>query len=605
MASDNNLKLDALDFQGIKTNFKSYLQAQDQFRDYNFEGSGLNVLLDLLAYNTYYNSFYLNMVAAESFLTTAQKRNSVVNLAKSLNYTPRSVTSASISGTATLTVTGAPTSVTIPAYTSFRGTVDGKAFNFLNTSSVIITPLAGVYSATMSLKEGRYINRRYSVNLNDSDQRFLIPNKDVDTSTLTVSVLNSSVDSTTRTFSKVDSLVEVASTTRVYYIEEVEDGQFEIKFGDGVFGVALDAGNIVIFEYLVSNGSSANDIESLTYTDAINNVTSIAFVASDPAAGGSDRETVNQIKFNAPKAYEAQNRVVTADDYKTLMLQQATVDSCVVWGGEDNDPPTFGKVFIAVKPTTGDVLTATEKLNLINSVIKPKKVLTISTEIVDPEYIFIIVDAIVKYQSDTTILSSAEIKQLVIDTIKLYNLNEINQFSKYFRYSKLSRLIDVTERSILSSVTTAQMRKEVDIQLGVGTRYEVGFSNPIDNATNGRPSTHPNGVGNKITSNSFTFGGFSNCFLEDNNGIIRIYRVLGIENIAVSNNAGTIDYATGKIILTNFAPTAFNDGSTTLKITAAPQDKDILPLRGQIITIRDADISVTMIDDKSISLVNR
>lgn len=605
MASDNNLKLDALDFQGIKGNFKSYLQAQDQFRDYNFEGSGLNVLLDLLAYNTYYNSFYLNMVAAEAFLPTAQKRNSVVNLAKSLNYTPRSVTSASISGTATLTVTGSPTSVTIPAYTSFRGLVDGKAFNFLNTSSVIVSPASGVYSATMSLKEGRYINRRYSVNLNDSDQRFLIPNKDVDTSTLSVSVLNSSVDSTTRTFSRITNLTEVTSTTRAYYIEEVEDGQFEIKFGDGVFGVALDAGNIVVLEYLVSSGASANDIETLTYTDAINNVTSIGFVASDPAAGGSDRETINQIKFNAPKAYEAQNRVVTADDYKTLMLQQATVDSCVVWGGEDNDPPTYGKVFIAVKPTTGDVLTATEKLNLINSVIKPKKVLTVSTEIVDPEYLFIIVDAIVKYQSDATISTSAEIKQLVINTIKTYNLNEINQFSKYFRYSKLSRLIDVSERSILSSVTTAQMRKELDVQLGVGTRYEIGFSNRIDNSTNGRPATHPNGVGNKITSNAFTFGGFSNCFLEDNNGIIRIYRVLGVENISVSNNAGTIDYTTGKIILTNFAPTAFNDGGTTLKVTAVPQDKDILPLRGQIITIRDADISVTMIDDKSISLVSR
>jgi len=605
MASDNNLKLDALDFQGIKTNFKSYLQAQDQFRDYNFEGSGLNVLLDLLAYNTYYNSFYLNMVAAEAFLPTAQKRNSVVNLAKSLNYTPRSVTSATISGTATLTLTSSPVNITIPAYTSFTGSVDGITHNFLNTSAVVISPTSGVYSATMTLKEGRYINRRYTVNLNDSDQRFLIPNTTVDTSTLTVSVLNSSVDSTTRTFSKVTNLVEVTSTTRVYYIEEAEDGQFEIKFGDGVFGVALDAGNIVVLEYLVSNGSSANDIESLTYADAIAGVTTINFVSSDPASGGSDRETINQIKFNAPKAYEAQNRVVTADDYKTLMLQQATVDSCVVWGGEDNEPPTFGKVFIAIKPTTGDVLTATEKLNLINSVIKPKKVLTISTEIVDPEYLFIIVDATVKYQSDATISTSAEIKQLVIDTIKAYNTNEINQFSKYFRYSKLSRLIDVSERSILSSVTTAQMRKELDVQLGVGTRYEIGFSNRIDNATNGRPATHPNGVGNKVTSNAFTFGGFSNCFLEDNNGIIRIYRVSGIENITVSNNAGTIDYTTGKIVLTNFAPTAFNDGGTTLKMTAVPQDKDILPLRGQIITIRDADISVTMVDDKSISLVSR
>jgi hypothetical protein len=605
MASDNNLKLDALDFQGIKTNFKSYLQAQDQFRDYNFEGSGLNVLLDLLAYNTYYNSFYLNMVAAESFLTTAQKRNSVVNLAKSLNYTPRSVTSASISGTATLTVTGAPTSVTIPAYTSFRGTVDGKAFNFLNTSSVIITPLAGVYSATMTLKEGRYINRRYSVNLNDSDQRFLIPNKDVDTSTLTVSVLNSSVDSTTRTFSKVESLVEVASTTRVYYIEEVEDGQFEIKFGDGVFGVALDAGNIVVLEYLVSNGTGANDIQTLTYADAISGVTSISFASTSPATGGADRETINQIKFNAPKAYEAQNRVVTADDYKTLMLQQSTVESCVVWGGEDNDPPTYGKVFIAVKPTVGDVLTATEKLNLINSVINPKKVLTVSTELVDPEYTYIIIDVIVKYLSDSTILSAAEIQQFVIDTIKTYNTDEINQFSKYFRYSKLSRLIDTTERSILSNVMSARMRKEIDVQLGAGTRYEISFSNAIDNATNGRPTTHPYGVGNKITSNAFTLGGFSNCFLEDNNGVIRIYRVLGIENIGVSINAGSINYTTGKIILTSFAPTAFNDGSTTLKITAVPQDKDILPLRSQIISIRDADITVTMLDDKSISLVNR
>jgi hypothetical protein len=355
----------------------------------------------------------------------------------------------------------------------------------------------------------------------------------------------------------------------------------------------------------VSNGTLANDIQTLTYADAIAGVTGITFVSTDPAAGGADRESINQIKFNAPKSYEAQNRVVTADDYKTLMLQQATVDSCVVWGGEDNDPPTYGRVFIAVKPKVGDVLTATEKLNLINSVINPKKILTVTSEIVDPEYTYIIIDATVKYLSDSTIMSPAEIKQLVINTIKTYNTDEINQFSKYFRYSKLSRLIDTTERSILSNVMSAQMRKEVDVQLGVGARYEISFSNAIDNATNGRPTTSAYGVGNKLTSNAFTLGGFSNCFLEDNNGVIRIYRVSGLDNIAVSINAGTINYTTGKIILTNFAPTAFNDGSTTLKVTAVPQDKDILPLRSQIISIRDDDISVTMLDDKSISLVNR
>jgi hypothetical protein len=605
MASDNNLKIDALDFQGIKTNFKSYLQAQDQFRDYNFEGSGLNVLLDLLAYNTYYNSFYLNMVAAEAFLPTAQKRNSVVNLAKSLNYTPRSVTSASISGIATLTLTSSPTSITIPRYTSFTGTVDGVAYNFLNTNSVIVSPTSGVYSSALSLREGRYINRRYTVNLNDVEQRFLIPNTNVDTSTLTVSVLNSSVDSTTRTFSKTDNLVEIASTTTVYYIEEAEDGQFEVKFGDGVFGVALDAGNIVVLEYLVSNGSSANDIDSLTYADAIAGVTTITFVASDPAAGGADRETVSQIKFNAPKSYEAQNRVITSEDYKTLLLKQPNVNSVVVWGGEDNDPPSYGKVYIAVKPTAGEVLTATEKQNLITGVINPKKMLTISHEIVDPEYLYITINSTVKYEADKTTLSENDMKTLITNVIKDYNDSDINQFGKYFRYSKLSRLIDSAERSILNNDTTILMRKELDIQLANSARYEIPFSNPINATTRGRPATHPYGFGNQVTSNAFTLLGFTNCFLEDNNGIIRIYRQTANENIAVQINAGSIDYTTGIITLTAFAPTAFADGGTTLKITAIPANKDILPLRSQILTIVDADITVTMVDDKTISLVNR
>jgi hypothetical protein len=417
--------------------------------------------------------------------------------------------------------------------------------------------------------------------------------------------LNSAVDSTTRTFTLAENLVEIDATSLVYFLQESEDGQYEIKFGEGTFGVALDNGNIVVIRYLVSSGALANDINALTYSDSIATVLTATFTATDPAVGGANRETPAQIKFNAPKSYEAQNRVVTADDYKSLLLSQPTVNSVVVWGGEDNDPPTYGKVFIAIKPTTGDVLTATEKLNLMNSVIKPKKVLTIQTEIVDPDYLYIEVSTSVNYDAKKTSLSSDSIKSLVLATIQNYSLTDLDTFGTYFRYSKLSRLIDVSERSILSSVTTAQMIKEVDVQLGVGTRYEINFSNAIDNATDGRPTTHPNGVGNKITSNSFTFGGFSDCLLEDNNGIIRIYRELGAEKIAVSVNAGSINYVTGKIILTNFAPTAFSDGGTTLKITATPQDKDILPLRGQIISIRDADITVTMVDDKSISLVSR
>lgn len=604
MASDNNLKVDELNFESIKRNLKSYLSSQDQFRDYNFEGSGLNVLLDLLAYNTYYNSFYLNMVAAEAFLPTAQKRNSVVNLAKSLNYTPRSTSAATISGTITASVVGSPTSVTIPQYTEFVGTVDSRTFSFLTTQSKTLFS-STTYADTVSMVEGKLISRRYTVNTSDVEQRFLIPNTNVDTTTVSVRVLNSSVDSTTRTFTPVDNIVEVSALSQVYFLEESEDGQFEIKFGDGTFGVALSSGNIIIIDYIVTNGTAANDVQNLTYSDAIAGVNDIAFVSTDPAVGGADRETVAQIKFNAPKSYEAQNRAVTVEDYTALMLAQPTVNSVAVWGGEDNDPPTYGKVFIAVKPTVGSVLTATEKSNLIRGVINPKKILTVTTEIVDPEYIYLLINTTVKYDSTKTILSPANIEALVLDVVKSYNDNDIGSFATYFRFSKLSRLIDVAERSILNNDMFVRMRKELDVQLGIGTRYEINFSNYIDDSTRGRSASHPYGAGNRITSNAFTYEGFENCFLEENNGIIRIYRETRTGNVGVSINAGSVEYATGKVILTNFAPTSFNDGGVTLKLTAYPKDKDILPLRSQIVQIRDADIDIALVDDNTISLTNR
>ena len=605
MAIDNNLKVDELNFDGIKSNFKNYLKSQDEFRDYNFDGAGISVLLDLLAYNTYYNSFYLNMIASESFLSTAQKRNSIVNLAKSLNYIPRSMSSTSVTGTVNLTVTGSPATVLIPAYTEFTGSIDNKTYTFVNLNASTIVSNAGSYSGTLVLNEGTYIVRRYLVNSSDTQQRFLIENTNIDTTSISVKVLNSSSDSTTRVFAKPDNLVDINATSEVYFLEETEDEQYEIKFGDGTFGVSLDNGNVVVVEFIVTSGPLANDVVNLTYADSIAGVASITFTATDPAAGGADKELSSQIKFNAPKAYESQNRIVTSEDYKALLLKQPNVDSVVVWGGEDNDPPSYGKVYIAVKPIAGEVLTATEKQNLITGVINPKKMLTISHEIVDPEYLYINITSTVKYEADKTTLSEDAMKSLVSNIIKNYNSSDINQFGKYFRYSKLSRLIDASERSILNNDTTILMRKELDIQLGNSARYQISFSNPIDSTTKGRPATHPYGFGNKVTSNAFTYLGYSNCYLEDNNSIIRIYRETTNENIAVQINAGSIDYTTGIITLTAFAPSAFADGGTTLKITSTPANKDILPLRNQILTIADADITVSMVDDKTISLVNR
>jgi hypothetical protein len=545
------------------------------------------------------------MVASEAFLSTAQKRNSVVNLARSLNYTPRSVSAASLSGTIAATVIGSPSSITIPKYTEFTGRIDNKTYTFLSTQAVTLFS-ADNYVGAVSLKEGKYLSYRYTVNPTDTEQRYVIPNTNVDTSTLNIRILNSSTDSTSRTFTSAENLVEVSPTSQVYFLSEVENGQFEIKFGDGVFGTALNAGNVIVIEYIVSNGADGNGFNNLTYADSISGVTAISFVAADPSSGGGDRESISSIKFNAPKSYEAQNRVVTAEDYKSLLLKQSSVDSVIVWGGEDNDPPQYGIVFIAVKPVVGAALSPTEKNNLIQTVINPKKVLTVSTEIVDPEFLYLLVDVTVKYNSEATTLSEGTLEAAVKSVVSSYNSTEINTFSKYFRYSQLSRLIDFADRSILNNVLSIRMRREQAVQLSVPTRYEIDFSNAIDAATDGRPTTHPYAAQNRVTSNAFTYAGLTNCFLEDNGGFMRIYTITTTgAAVGVLNNAGSINYATGKVVLTNFTPTAFADGGTTLKLTAVPAGKDILPLRKQIIAIRDEDVTITMLDDKTISLVSR
>jgi len=610
MATPTNLRLDGLSYEQIRDNFRTFLKSQDQFRDYNFDSSGISTLIDILTYNTYYNSFYQNMVATETFLSTAQRRNSAVNLAKALNYTPRSFTSSKLSGNLQLSVVGSPAAVTLPKYTRFRAIANGETYYFLTQEPItIFRNGGGNYIQTgIELIEGTFVSERYVYDSNDPDQRFLISNATADTSTLVVKVQNSSVDTTVRVFSKPDNLVSLTSTTTAYFLEEVEDGKYQVTFGDGVIGENLNDGNIVYLEYIVSKGTQGNGIKTLELAATVENVTDITFTLSTTdgqSFGGQDRESIERIKFAAPKSYAAQNRAVTTEDYEAILLNEPNVGSVVVWGGEDNDPPAYGKVFVAIRPVIGTALTATEKKSIIDTVLKPKKVLTVATEIVDPEYIYLVITATAKYDPDQTIETEASIKSKVLDTIKNYNDTDLNQFSKYFRASRLTRLIDTSERSILSTTLSVRMEKEVDVQLNAAAKYTLNFSNPINSVTLGRPTNHPFGVGSQISSNEFSYGGFDKCFMDDNNGIIRIYRVSGTQNLGVSQNVGTIDYTTGAIVLTDFRPTAFADGGVSLRITAVPSENDILPLRGQIVAIRDADITINVINDKLISLVKR
>lgn len=605
MATPTNLKIDGVNFQQIRDNFKNYLKNQDQFKDYNFDASGLSTLLDILTFNTYYNSFYVNMVATESNLNTAQRRNSIVNLAGTINYVPRSTTAAKIKGTIKLTTVGSPATVTLPQYTRFDSVYEGVTYAFLTQEPLTFTSGGNYTLSNVELIQGRYVQERYTVNLDDGSQRFLINNAKVDTSTLLVRVQTSTTIGTLRVFENPSNLVEVRNDTRAYFLKEVEDGKYEVTFGDDVVGVALDNDNIVILDYIVTEGAAANQIREVTLTSTIAGVQDASFTASDVALGGEERESADRIRFAAPKFYAAQNRAVTVEDYRAILLNAPNVGSVAVWGGEDNDPPFYGRVFIAVKPTIGEQLTSTEKDSIVRTILKSKKILTVQNEIVDPEFIFISLVANVKYDPEQTVATQESVKSKIIDTIKNYNDTDINQFSKYLRYSKLSRLIDTCERSILSSELELLMYKEVDLQLNQASRYVIGFSNPISTATVGRLSSFAYGQGGAITSGAFTYQGFANCFLEDNNGIIRVFRRVEQNIFGVAQNVGTINYETGQIILNDFNPTAIAAGGVTLKIFAKPSGNDILPLRGQIVSIRDNDITVNLTNDKSISLVRR
>jgi len=605
MATPTNLKIDGVNFQQIRENFKNFLKNQDQFKDYNFDASGISTLLDILSFNTYYNSFYVNMIATETNLATAQRRNSIINLASSLNYTPKSKTSAKITGTIVLTVTGSPSSITLPRYSTFSAVNEGVTYTFVTNEPLTFTSATNYTLNNVQLIQGRNVQERYTVNLNDGTQRFLINNANVDTETLLVRVQTSTTIGTLRVFEKALNFVEIKSDTLAYFLREVEDEKYEIEFGDDVIGLALDNDNIVIIDYLVTEGADANQIRELTFTSTVASVTDATFTANDVALGGEDRESLERVKFAAPKFYAAQNRAVTVEDYRAILLSAPNVGSVAVWGGEDNDPPAYGKVFIAIKPSEGETLTSTEKDSIVRTILKNKKILTIQNEIVDPEFIFVTVFADVKYDPEQTIAAEASVKSKVLDTIKNYNDTDINQFSKYLRYSKLSRLIDTCERSILSCNLTLNMYKELDVQLGQSARYEISFSNRINSATLGRPTSQAYASGFQITSTAFSYGGFNNCFLEDNNGIIRIFRRVEQAVFGVSQNIGTIDYTTGKIILTDFNPTAIAAGGVTLKIFATPASTDILPLRGQIVSIRDEDITVNLTNDNAISLVRR
>ena len=453
------LEISQLNFDQIKANLKQYLSNQNTFKDYDFEGSGMAVLLDLLAYNTHYLSYHANIAANEMFIDTADLRPSIVSLAKALGYTPNSVRApyADIN----VVVNGATgATLTMNAGTQFTTTVDNVNYNFVTVGSNTISPVDGVYTfSNLKIYEGTYVSYNYTANTTDVDQKFLINSENADTSTLTVQVQESATDTTTNTYTKATSITELDSDSKVYFLQESDDGKFEVYFGDGVVGKAIANGNIVILKYVVTNKTAANGASSFALSGNIGGNTNVTITVNSNAANGSEAETKESIKFKAPKSYSAQDRAVTVNDYKVKVEEiYSNTGSVSAWGGEDNDTPFYGRVYIAIKPITGSTLTDTTKTDIITQ-LKKFSVASVTPVIVDPETTSVLLTSTINYNEKETTKTSAEIKTLITNAITDYNTNTLQKFDSVLRYSKLLETIDDSDTSILSNITTLKLRK--------------------------------------------------------------------------------------------------------------------------------------------------
>jgi hypothetical protein len=595
MAS-NKLSVSELDFDNIKSNLKTFLQNQSEFQDYDFEGSGFAILLDVLAYNTHYLGFNANMLANEMYLDSADIRKNIVSLAKMLGYTPTSpkAPTASID---ILVNNASGTSITMAKGTTFTSSVDGTTYQFVTNAAHTITPSSGVYRfSSIPVYEGTLVTFKYTVDSSDPDQKFIIPSANADTSTLKVQVQNSVSDTTTATWTKASGFTSLDDTSKVYFLQEGEDGKFEVYFGDGIVGQSLSDGNIVILEYIVSNKAEANGASTFTLSGSVGSFTDVTITTISSAQGGAEAQTKESIRYNAPLQYARQDRAVTTSDYETLVQElYPNAQSVSAWGGEDDETPVYGVVKIAIKAASGSTLTDTTKESIVTQLQK-YNVASVRPEIVDPETTSIILTTTVKYDERATTKTADTLKSNVITTLTNYNTDTLQQFDGVFRHSKVTGLIDDTDTSILSNVTSTEIRKSFTPTLSASTRYDIYFRNGIFNPHSG----HKSGTGGVISTSGFKVPNDNNVYYldDDGSGNIRRYYFVGSVRTYANNTQGTVNYATGQITINSLTVASVENirgaSSSVIEITVEPASNDIVPVRDQILDIDTANSTITV-----------
>ena len=586
-----------LDFDDIAANLKEYLKGQSTLKDYNFEGSNISLLIDLLAYSSHVSAFNANMVASELFLDTAQIRKNVVSRAKEIGYTPTSATASM--ATIDLQVNNpliggeTPTSLTLSRGHKFKTVYDGQSYPYVCLSSQTISPLNGVFKfEDLEIYQGKMNSDIFAYNGQVQNQRFPLTEELVDTSTITVTIQSTGGGSSA--WSKAEDISGVDKDTKVWYVQENDQGQFEVYFGDGVISAEPLDGDTITISYLVTNEQHTEGASQFTMTDAIGGNSDVTIINKTASSGGKAKEGIESIRFAASKFYTSQNRLVTVDDYKSkLQTLYPGADSISVWGGEDNDPPEYGKIFIAIKPSQNvNKLTSSEK-TLLRDKMRRLNMLTVRPQIVDADIIDILVTTNFKFNPRATTKTVSELETLVRAAIITHDSTYLSGFDSIFRHSVLATDIDNAESSILSNTTTVKLRKTVSPTFGQSKGYEIEFGegNKLYNPHSG----HNKAGGGIIETTGFLVSGFTDTFYfdDDGEGNLRRYSLSGSTRVYADNQAGTVDYSNGKITTTGINILSTINTDDTIHFTVIPNSYDSVAYRSNLLDINTSLISVT------------
>ena len=604
-----------LDFDQIKSTIKDYLRADSNFTDFDYEGSNLSTIVDILAYNSYLNSFNANMVANEVFIDSATLRENVVSLARNIGYIPRSISSskANISFLVdTSPYLVQPLSLTLKAgVCAVSNSFGVESYSFCIPEDITVPVNNSLASfSDVEIYEGTLTTQTFTVNTSLYDQRFVLDNPGIDTSTIRVYVQNSSSDTIKKTYRKVDNIGNIGSTSEVYLLQEIEDQRYEIIFGDGIFGKKLSNGNVVTISYVVCKGKSANGIGLFNFSGKIiDNNGSVAslgisnLTTLSTSSGGDDIESVSSIRNYAPKSYAAQNRAVTSSDYETIIPKVfPETEAVTVFGGEELSPPQYGRVFVSIKPRNYNYISDITKRK-IEKELKKYSVAGISAKIIDLKYLFVEISSSIYYNSNLT-TSIEDLKTKVVSTINSFaRSSDLNQFGSKFKYSKFLKLIDEVDPAITSNITVLKVRRDLRAYLNTFVDYEICFGNEFhlkyDKTGNRTPFN--------IKSTAFKLNNIAgDLYLSDYpdqdglKGTIFIFRKTSdTEYQVVKSNAGTVDYAKGEIILNslNIVDTEIKNPESTIQIEAIPESNDVIGLQDLFLQIDTDKINVQMVED--------